>query len=60
MEDFDNLEDFEAKETAHNLPMGWVILYVGLILCGIYYFYAYSPSTTGWTQDKAYQESIER
>ncbi|MCK4910849.1 MAG: hypothetical protein KAR83_04375 [Thermodesulfovibrionales bacterium] len=60
MEEFDNLEDFEAKETAHSLPIGWVVLYVGLILFGIYYFIAYSPSTSGWTQEKAYQESLER
>ncbi len=60
MEEFDNIEDFEAKETAHKLPIGWVILYVGLILWGIYYFAAYSPSISGWTQEKAYQESVER
>ncbi len=59
-EEFDNLEDFEAKETAHKLPIGWVILYVGLILWGIYYFVTYSPSISGWTQEKAYQESLER
>ncbi len=60
MEEFDNIEDFEAKETAHKLPIGWVIVYVGLILWGIYYFAAYSPSISGWTQEKAYQESVER
>ena len=60
MDDFDNLDDFEAKETAHKLPLGWVILYVGLILFGIYYFAAFSPSTSGWTQEKEYQESLDR
>ena len=60
MEEFENIEDFEAKETAHKLPIGWVIVYVCLILWGIYYFAAYSPSISGWTQEKAYQESLER
>ncbi|KKL08447.1 hypothetical protein LCGC14_2575780 [marine sediment metagenome] len=60
MEEFEDIEDFEAKETAHKLPIGWVIVYVGLILWGIYYFAAYSPSISGWTQEKAYQESLER
>ena len=59
-EEYDNLEDFEAKDTAHKLPIGWVVIYVGLILWGIYYFVTYSPSISGWTQEKAYQESLER
>jgi hypothetical protein len=58
MDEFDNIEDFEAKDTAHDLPKGWVILYVALILWGIFYFIAYSPSTTGWTQAGEYEESL--
>jgi hypothetical protein len=58
-EDFDNIEDFEAKETAHKIPTGWLILYVGLILWGIYYFVSYTPSISGWSQSSAYEQSVE-
>ena len=57
-DDFDNIEDFEAKETAHALPIGWLILYIGLILWGFYYIAAYSPGTSGWTQANEYEESL--
>ena len=57
-EDFDNIEDFEAKDTAHKLPLGWLILYFGLILWGIYYFVSYTPSISGWSQGSAYEQSV--
>ena len=61
-EDFDstNIEDFEAKDTARKLPVGWLILFIGLILWGIYYFATYSPAISGWTQEKAYEESLKK
>ena len=46
----DTAEGMEAKETANDLPIGWQILFYGLILWGVYYLYAYSPWSTGWTQ----------
>lgn len=59
-EEFDNLESYNRKDTEHKLPVGWVVLFVGLILWGAYYFVAYTPAISGWTQEKAYQESIEK
>jgi len=56
----DNMEDFEAKDTANKLPVGWLILFWGLIIWGIFYFAAYTPAISGWTQEKAYEESIGR
>ncbi|MBI5101118.1 MAG: hypothetical protein HZB33_04715 [Nitrospirae bacterium] len=56
----DNIEAFEAKETSRKLPVGWLVLFWGLILWGIYYFAAYSPAISGWTQEKAYQESVNK
>jgi hypothetical protein len=56
-EDLDRIEDFEAKETSRNLPVGWLILFWGLIIWGIYYFATYTPSISGWSQTKAYEES---
>jgi hypothetical protein len=59
-EDFDNIDEFEAKETASKLPVGWLIQFWGLIIRGIFYFAAYSPSISGWSQGKAYEESIKK
>ena len=59
-EDFDNIEEFEAKETAKKLPVGWLILFWGLIIWGIFYLAAYSPSISGWSQGKAYEESVKK
>jgi hypothetical protein len=59
-EDFDNFNDFEAKDTAHTLPIGWLLLFGGLILFGIFYTIAYTPSFSGWSQEKAYIESVKK
>jgi len=59
-EDSDDLEAFEAKETSRKLPVGWLILFFGLIIWGIYYFIAYTPSISGWSQEKAYEDSIKK
>ncbi|MBA4372824.1 MAG: hypothetical protein C0402_08155 [Thermodesulfovibrio sp.] len=59
-EDLDNIDAFEAKETSHKLPVGWLILFWGLIIWGVYYFVTYSPAISGWTQTKAYEESVKK
>ena len=59
-DDFDNLESFENKKTAHTLPLGWQLLFWGLILWGVYYLYTYTPSLGGWSQERAYQESVSK
>jgi hypothetical protein len=46
----DTAEAMERKDTAHTLPVGWQVLFYGLIVWGAYYLYAYSPWSTGWTQ----------
>lgn len=56
-DDTDDFTKFEAKETAQALPVGWLVLFVGLILFGIFYAIAYTPSLGGWSQEKAYMES---
>lgn len=57
-EDLDNIEEFEARETAHRLPIGWLILFIGLIVWGMYYMVMYSPGISGWTQEGAYEQSL--
>lgn len=58
-EEFDNLEEFTREDTENALPLGWLILYIGLIVFGIYYTYAYSPWSTGWTQEKALEQTMQ-
>jgi len=57
-DEMDNIEEFDAKETARTLPLGWLLLFIGLIIFGIYYFVAYTPGISGWSQEKAYEESM--
>jgi len=56
VEDFDDIEAFEAKETRDRLPLGWLILFWGLIIWGVIYFFLYTPQFSGWTQEKAFLE----
>ena len=51
----DTAEAMESKETAHALPVGWLVLFFGLILWGAWYLYAYSPWLSGWTQEAEFQ-----
>jgi hypothetical protein len=58
--ELDNIEALEAKETGKKLPIGWLLLFWALILWGIYYFVSYTPSISGWSQGKAYEESMTK
>ena len=58
-DDPDNIHDFEAKDTEKKLPIGWQLLFWGLILFGIYYVAAYMPFISGWSQERAYTESLK-
>jgi hypothetical protein len=50
-DNMDNIEEFQREDTAHALPLGWLILFIGLIVFGIYYTYAYTPAFSGWSQE---------
>jgi choline-glycine betaine transporter len=58
-DDIDNIKEFEAKDTAHKIPIGWQLLFWGLIVWGIYYVAAFTPSIGGWSQERAYTESLK-
>ena len=47
----DSVEALQAKETAHAVPVGIKLLFAGLIAWGVWYLWAYSPWSTGWTQE---------
>ncbi len=52
----DDVASLNRKDTAHNLPLGWVLFFIALIVWGIYYLYAYTPMFQNWTQNGAYEE----
>lgn len=56
----DNVESLSRKDTAHKLPLLWVVFFAGLIVWGVFYFYKYTPAFTGWTQDKQLEESLDK
>jgi hypothetical protein len=58
-EEFERIDSMEAEETAHTLPLIFKILFFGLILWGIYYTYAYTPSLGGWSQQAEYEASVQ-
>jgi hypothetical protein len=46
----DTAEGMEAKATANAVPLGWKVLFFGLVTWGAWYLYMFSPWSTGWTQ----------
>ncbi len=55
----DDIPSLNRKDTEHNLPLGWVIFFIALIVWGIYYIYAYTPMFSDWTQSGAYEKQHE-
>lgn len=59
MSNFDEQDDIPSlnrKDTENNLPLGWVIFFLALIVWSIFYIYAYTPKFSKWTQNSAYEE----
>jgi hypothetical protein len=48
--EIDDVASFEAKETSHKIPLGWALLFWGLVAWGVYYLWAYTPALGGWRQ----------
>jgi hypothetical protein len=48
--ELDDLSAFEAKETSRKLPLGWLVLFWGLVVWGVAYLWAYTPALGGWSQ----------
>ncbi len=44
--------DFTPVEGEKPVPLGWRLLFWGLIAFGAYYLWAYSPAFGGWSQAK--------
>ena len=58
VEEFEAVEGLEAEETARKLPVGWLILFWGLIAWGVVYLALYTPAISGWSQVSEYEESV--
>jgi hypothetical protein len=58
-DELDNIHDFEAKDTSKKLPWCWQLRFWSLILWGIYYTAAHTPMISGWSQERAYTESLK-
>lgn len=54
----DTAEAMEAKGTEHALPVGWLVLFFGLIVFGAVYLWLYSPATTGWSQAGEFDKAV--
>jgi hypothetical protein len=48
--DVDDLSKFEAERTSQKLPVGWLLLFWGLIVWGVWYLWAFTPGLGGWSQ----------
>ena len=55
----DTADGLQNKEADGKIPLGWWALFWGLIVWGIYYVWTYTPSLGGWSQTKAYDESVQ-
>jgi hypothetical protein len=49
--------DFTPVEGDRPIPLGWRILWWGLVAFGAFYLVAFSPWATGWTQVAGLSES---
>ncbi len=56
----DSLEGMERKDTRTRLPLGWLLLFIGLILWGIWYSIMFTPEVSGWSQEGQYRESLRK
>jgi cytochrome c oxidase cbb3-type subunit 3 len=50
---------FKDMERHSKVPIGYLVLYFGLIAWGIYYIYAYTPQLGGWSQYKVLHRETE-
>jgi hypothetical protein len=47
----DDLRQLDSpEETAHKLPVGWLLLFWGLIVWGAWYLWTFTPGLGGWSQ----------
>lgn len=57
MGEFDGIK--EREEGKKKMPLGMMVLFLGLIICGLVYMYLFLPQTTGWTQAGRYEAKVK-
>jgi hypothetical protein len=57
-DNYDDIESFTRHDTEKKMPLGWVILFVLLVLFGAYYVISFTPEITGWSQYSEFAEAI--
>jgi hypothetical protein len=47
----DDLRQLDSpEESAHELPVGWLVLFFGLLAWGVWYLWSFTPALGGWSQ----------
>jgi len=49
----------EREEGRKKMPLGMVVLFMGLIITGLLYLILYLPQITGWTQAGQYEKQVK-
>lgn len=57
MAEFDGIR--EREEGKKRMPVGMIVLFIGLIVFGLVYLYRFTPQTTGWNQERKYEENLK-
>lgn len=58
MSEFDGIR--EREDGKNKMPVGMRVLFAGLIVFGLLYWYLYTPQTSGWNQTKQYEENVKQ
>ena len=59
-QEFESIEGLESHDHDRDIPLGWWALFWGLIIFGVVYGWLYTPSLGGWSQESAYQQSVQK
>ena len=56
-QEFESVEGLEPMEAENKIPVGWLILFWGLIAWGVVYLAMYTPAISGWSQTAEYEQT---
>ena len=57
MGEYDGIKELEDGKK--KMPIGMVVLFMGLIITGLLYLFLHLPQTTGWTQAGQYEKLVK-
>lgn len=50
----------EEMESHNKVPMGFALFFIGMIIWGVFYLWAYTPELGGWSQHQELVEEIKK